>query len=278
MIVIIMEKRLKMINCKQIAADRKELIKKRVDAMNIKPSLAVIQVGDDAASNAYIKGKKADCEDVGINIEHYRFEEDGDEVDILYLIDRLNNDKSIHGIIVQLPLPKSMNKKKILDAIADEKDVDGFKHNSKFTPCTPLGVLSILDTIGANVDGKICCVVGRGEVGKPMVDLLTQNNATVIWCNSHTNEYTLSQLIGISDIIISATGKAGLIKDVPYGKTVIDVGITRGEDGKLHGDVDASNYSDNALITPVPGGVGLMTRVSLLENVVYAAELMSKPS
>lgn len=267
-----------MINCKQIATNRKELIKKRVDAMNFKPSLAVIQVGDDPASNSYIKGKKADCKEVGINIKHYRFEEDRDEADILYLIDRLNNDNSVHGIIVQLPLPKSMNKGKILDTIADEKDVDGFKHNSKFTPCTPMGVMSILNSIGANVDGKVCCVIGRGEVGRPMVDLLTKHNATVIWCNSHTNKNILNHMIEFADITISATGKVGLIKNVPYGKIVIDVGITRGEDGKLHGDVDVSNYSDNALITPVPGGVGLMTRVALLENVVYAAELVSKTS
>lgn len=261
-----------MINCKQIAANRKNALKKRVSALKNKPTLAVIQVGSDAASNSYIKGKKADCEEVGINILHYQFEEDRDEVDILCLIGMLNNDESVNGIIVQLPLPNSMNKDKILNTISDNKDVDGFKHNSQFIPCTPMGVMSILDAIGASVDGKLCCVVGRGEVGKPMVDLLTKHNATVVWCNSHTNEYMFEQLICLSDITIAATGKAGLIKNVPYGKTVIDVGITRGEDGKLYGDVDKNNYSDNALITPVPGGVGLMTRVSLLENVVHAAE------
>lgn len=262
-----------MINCKQIAEERKAAIKHRIESMDITPTLAVIQVGNDAASNSYIKGKKIDCEEVGINLVHYQFEDDRDEVDILYLIERLNRDLDVHGIIVQLPLPQQMNKDKILGSINPEKCVDGCCGN-KFTPCTPLGVLSILDNIGANVDGKLCCVIGRGNVGRSMVDLLIKHNATVVWCNSYTNEYMLNQLIGISDITISATGKAGLIKDVPYGKTVIDVGIVRSEDGKLHGDVDPSNYTETALITPVPGGVGLMTRIALLENVVHAVELM----
>lgn len=259
-----------MINCKQIAAEHKTRIKELLESTGCVPTLAVIQVGDNAASNSYIKGKKADCEEVGISMQHYQFEEDRDETDVLYLINKLNNDKNVDGIIVQLPLPAHMDKDKILNSIVDEKDVDGFKHNSKFVPCTPMGVMTILQEMNIDVDGKVCCVIGRGEVGKPMVELLTKYNATVIWCNSHTNKYLLDRMINVANVIISTAGQAGLIQNVPYGKVVIDVGISRVEDGKLYGDVDKSNYSDDALITPVPGGVGLMTRVSLLENVIKA--------
>lgn len=261
-----------MIDCKKIASQHKSYIKELLQSIEYIPTLAVIQVGNNAASNSYIKGKKSDCEEVGINFVHYKFEEDCQDHDILNLIDQLNLDENINGIIVQMPLPEHMDKERILCSIADGKDVDGFKPNSKFTPCTPMGVMTILQEIGIDVDGEVCCVIGRGEVGRPMVNLLAQHNATVIWCNSHTNKYLLDRMIDSANIIISATGQAGLIQNVPNYKVVIDVGISRGEDGKLYGDVDKSNYSEDALITSVPGGVGLMTRVSLLENVVSAAK------
>ena len=259
-----------MINCKEIASSYKQKLKDHIDDNNLHVGLAVIQVGDNPASNSYIKGKKSDCEEVGIKFAHFHYDESVSTKEIVELIKSLNTNDEINGIIVQLPLPEHLNQKEILNSIADEKDVDGFKESSKFIPCTPKGVMMILDNLGRSVDGKICCVIGRGEVGKPMVDLLTKHNATVIWCNSHTDKTDLYALISVADIIISATGKIGLIKHVIGDKIVIDVGISRGEDGKLYGDVDKSCYDDSALITPVPGGVGLMTRVALLENTIFA--------
>lgn len=260
-----------MIDCKTIAAERKKLIRDRVDSIGYPIELLVIQVGDDPASNSYIKGKKADCEEVGIVFHHMHYDWKITTERITKYIQEANHDPRICGIIVQLPLPAHLDKTKILNTIADEKDVDGFKPTSKFIPCTPLGIKTILDSIGVDVDRKICCVIGRGGVGKPMVDLLTKNNATVIWCNSHTPAAELKRLVKLSDIVISATGISSLIKEVRDDQIVIDVGITRGEDGKLYGDVDKSCYSDDKLITPVPGGVGLMTRVELLENTIDAA-------
>jgi len=259
-----------MINCKEIANRYKEELKEHIQANNLNVGLAVIQVGDNPASNSYIKGKKNDCEEVGIKFAHFHYDNSVDTDEIIRLIKSLNSNDEINGIIVQLPLPEHLDKDAILNSIVDDKDVDGFKPNSKFIPCTPKGVMMILDSLGRSVDGKVCCVIGRGEVGKPMVDLLTKNNATVIWCNSHTDKVDLYALISIADIVISATGKIGLIKHVIDEKIIIDVGISRGEDGRLYGDVDKSNYSDSALITPVPGGVGLMTRVALLENTIFA--------
>lgn len=265
-----------MINCKEIASFCKNNIKKEIEENNLKPTLAVIQVGNDPASNSYIKGKKSDCEEVGIDCLHYHLAEDNETWQVMDLIRELNSTPSVHGIIVQLPLPKHMNKDEILNTVVLNKDVDGFRYGSPYTPCTPKGVMSILDNIGVNVDGKICCVIGRGEVGKPMVDLLTKHNATVIWCNSHTPQDDLEFYIASAEIVISAVGKPGIVKNYCDGKIFIDVGITRGEDGKLHGDVDQCNYSEEALITPVPGGVGLMTRVSLLENVLNASKTLDK--
>lgn len=259
-----------MIDCRSIAANRKMMIGDRIADLNIPVGLLVIQVGNNPASNSYIKGKRADCEEVGIVFHHMHYDTDVTTETIIEFIELVNQVPDIHGIIVQLPLPPHLDKEKILNTIADEKDVDGFKSTSKFTPCTPLGIKTILNSIGVNVDGKVCCVIGRGEVGRPMVDLLTKNNATVIWCNSHTYEDDMKFLVQTSDIVISATGVPSLIKHID-DQVVIDVGITRGEDGKLYGDVDKCCYGDDKLITPVPGGVGLMTRVALLENTLEAA-------
>ena len=261
-----------MINCKEISNKYKNELKEYIKSNKLNIGLAVIQVGNDPASNSYIKGKRTDCEEVGIKFRHIHYDDAVETNEIIEMIESLNTNDDISGIIVQLPLPRHLNQDKILNSIADEKDVDGFKSYSKFVSCTPGGIMMILKYINIDVDGKVCCVIGRGHVGRPMVDLLTRHNATVIWCNSHTNSSTLKHMIESSDIIISATGKAGLINNVPSGKIVIDVGISRGEDGKLYGDVAKDCYNDTALITPVPGGVGLMTRVALLKNVVMAAE------
>jgi len=258
-----------MIDCKTIAAERKKYLKEYIEQNNKNLCLMVIQVGNDPASNSYIRGKKQDCEEVGIEFLHKRFDISVTTEEIIRVIKAANFSPLVNGIIVQLPLPPHLDKDSILNAVADSKDVDGFKHNSGFTPCTPKGVMTILDHLNYDVDGQLCCVIGRGEVGKPMVDLLTKHNATVLWCNSHTKAFDLEGYILAADVIISATGKPQLIKKIRDDQIVIDVGICRGEDGKLCGDVDKSCYGDQMLITPVPGGVGLMTRVALLENLVY---------
>lgn len=258
-----------MIDCKTIAAKHKRMLREYIQCNELDIGLAVIQVGDNPASNSYIKGKRADCEEVGVRFEHYRLSEDKTTLDVLALIRKLNAHTRTNGIIVQLPLPAHMDMDKIIRAIAEEKDVDGFKEDSKFTPCTPLGVMMILESLDCDVEGKVCCVIGRGDVGKPMVDLLTSHDATVVWCNSKTPYTTLKRLCAGSDIIISAVGKPGLIAEVSNHQVAIDVGISRGADGKLYGDVSKAIYNEEANITPVPGGVGLMTRVALLENTVY---------
>lgn len=260
-----------MIDCKKIAKERKERLKNYIRENNWTGKLAAIQVGDDPASNAYIRGKRKDCEEVGIEFELSWHSENVTDDILINDILRLNLDNNVKGVIVQLPLPTHLSRDKILSYIRPNKDVDGFFSYSPFTPCTPKAVMTILEELGVDVDGKVCCVVGRGMVGKPMVDILTKNNATVFWANSHTPHDMLMSMVAYSDIVITATGVAGLFKDPLIGRDqlVIDVGITRGEDGCLYGDVDKSCYSNLRHITPVPGGVGLMTRVALLENVVY---------
>ena len=258
-----------MIDCKKIAKKHKDELKSYIKTNNWTGALAVLQVGEDPASNSYIKGKRADCEEVGITFNHYQYDDNVTTDMLIDDIQELNNDPYIKGIIVQLPLPKHLDVDLILNSIVDEKDVDGFKHTSKFDPCTPKGVMMVLDHLKINVDGQICCVIGRGFVGKPMVELLTKRNATIFWCNSHTSPTKMRVLTGMSRVVVTATGQAGLIKYVNPGVAVIDVGISRGEDGKLYGDVDRSCYDEDKFITPVPGGVGLMTRVALLENVVH---------
>ena len=261
-----------MIDCKIIAKAHKQQLKSYIKANHWTGSLAVLQVGEDPASNSYIKGKRDDCEEVGIGFNHYHYDDDVSTQMLIDDIKELNNDPLIKGIIVQLPLPEHIDVDLVLNSIADEKDVDGFKHTSKFDPCTPKGVMMILDDLNINVDGQVCCVIGRGFVGKPMVDLLTRRNATIFWCNSHTSPTKMHVLMNMSRVVVTATGKPGLIKRVNHGVVVIDVGISRGAEGKLYGDVDRECYDQDKLITPVPGGVGLMTRVALLENVVYGSK------
>lgn len=257
-----------MIDCKTIAADRKNYIKEYIKQNHMDLCLMVIQVGDDSASNSYIRGKMQDCLEVGIRFIHKHFDLSATTNEIIRTIHDANESVLVNGILVQLPLPSYLDKDRIINSIADSKDVDGFKHNSIFTPCTPKGVMSILEYLHYNVDGKLCCVIGRGDVGKPMVDLLTKHNATVLWCNSHTKDTDLEKYVLAADVVISATGKPQLIKKVRNDQIIIDVGICRGEDGKLCGDVDKSCYGDHMQITPVPCGVGLMTRVALLENLL----------
>lgn len=281
-----------MIDVKTIAAKRKALLKEYVEKTRLnefgQKTIRVIQYGDDPASNAYIKGKKADCEEIGIgcdilklpineniSAEQNRFVEDK--------IYSWSSDPNTLGIILQKPAPKySEYLDEFITVDALGKDLDGALADSKYTPCTAVGVKILLDELGFNPDGKLCMVVGRGDIaGRPVAEMLEKMNATVIRCNSHTKLDIMSDLLYKCDLLVSATGVPGLFgrkvqRNVDFlgSKSIgIDIGIHRGEDGKLKGDISKTLYADDKRITPVPGGMGLMTRVGLLENAVYGPEL-----
>ena len=273
------------INGKQIAADIKEELKAQTADMKIKgiqPCLAVIQVGDDPASTVYVNNKKKACTYIGIESRAFHLEEDAGEQDLLELIDRLNRDDTVHGILVQLPVPDHMDEKKIIRAISPKKDVDGFHPQSVgalsigekgFVSCTPAGIIQLLKRSGISIEGKEAVVVGRSNiVGKPMAMLLLRENATVTVCHSRTRD--LPAICRRADILVAAIGKPEFFDDtyIKEGACVIDVGIHRKADGKLCGDVNFDRVSALAsAITPVPGGVGPMTIAMLMVNVVQAA-------
>ena len=259
---------------KNIRLELKEELKKCV----IRPCLAVIQVGDDEASNVYINSKAKACEDVGIYFKHIKFSENILERKIVNKILELNNDEYVDGIIIQLPLPSKFDENKYLNLISKNKDVDGltdinggklFKGNSSLVPCTPLGIMNLLKKYDIKIEGKHAVIVGRSNlVSKPLAMMLLNNNATVTICHSKTID--LAKYTKDADILISATGVKHLITDdmVKDGSVVVDVGITR-IDGKLYGDVDFDNvFKKASYITPVPGGVGPMTVAMLLTNVI----------
>jgi len=262
--------------CKEFVAQRKHAIMKTIQNHKLNPSLCIIQVGDNFASNKYVAGKIKDCEEVGIKPTLFKVEEDIEEDTLIKIIENAN--KKCDGVIVQLPLPKHISVEKVQAAIDDDKDVDGFKVTSKFTPCTPLGVYNLLSEV-TYWTGKNVVVLGRSKiVGQPMVNLIIEKtNATVTCCNSYTQN--LENILRKADIIISAVGKPKFItKDmIKEGAIIVDVGINQDEDGKMCGDVDYDNVKDLcSFITPVPGGVGLITRVTLLENVILSHKLTQK--
>jgi len=246
------------------------------------PGLATVQVGDDPASRIYIRNKAKACAEAGVSSIHHDLPADSSEGDVLQLIERLNRDTKVHGLIVQLPLPKHLDAKRISQAIAVEKDVDGFNWRNLgalvegapgIVPCTPCAVMTMLDTIKIPVAGRHAVVVGRSNiVGKPVALLLIARGATVTVCNSRTAD--LGAVTRQADILVVATGKAGLITRtmVKPGAVVIDVGINRLPTGKIVGDVAFDEVKEVAgWITPVPGGVGPMTVAMLVENTVNAA-------
>ncbi len=253
-----------------------ELKKKGIDGC-----LAVIQVGNDPASSVYVRNKKKACEYVGIKSLSYELAEETTEDEILKLIENLNADASVNGILCQLPLPKHIDEDKVIDAIDPKKDVDGFSPQSVgamvigksgFLPCTPAGIIQLLKRSNIDIDGKSCVVVGRSNiVGKPMSLLMLRENATVTVCHSHTKD--LKDVCKNADILIVAIGKPKFI-DASYvkdGAVVIDVGIHRNAENKLCGDVDFDSVVSKAShITPVPGGVGPMTIAMLMSNCVEA--------
>lgn len=284
-----------MINVKAIAEKRKALLKEIVAAdprFRVQNTIRVMQFGEDPASCAYICGKVKDCEEIGLKCEVERIPIANTRAEIVeqrshvkYLLHCWTMDSKTLGIIVQQPVPGYMENFPFATYIQDTEDLDGIckEYGSEFTPCTAVGVKIILDEIGFNPSGKICMVVGRGDIaGRPIAEMLENMDATVIRCNSHTSPSTIGYFLGKADLLVSAVGKQGLFGNKvtenttrigQLGNIAIDVGISRGEEGKLHGDISKRFYSDDAMITPVPGGVGLMTRVGLLENAVYGPYL-----
>lgn len=261
------------IDCKSIAQDIKNKIKNVIAEDDYAPILHIYQVGDNPASNAYVRGKLHDCEEVGIEAELIKLSENITEDELNNKILEDYNWEYVNGIIVQLPLPKHIDPKNI--CIPDELDVDGFNSTSKFQPCTPLGVIKIFDSIGYNLDGKNVLVCGQSDiVGRPLADMLIGRHCNVISVNSTGSAMKATALeFEMVDVIISAVGKRNFITpfDIDRVKVCIDVGINYDENGKQHGDcADAVYDVDGIKVTPRIGGVGLMTRAMLLYNVCVA--------
>lgn len=290
------------IDCKKIREDRiKELKKKNLKGCTV----AFVQVGDNPASNVYVRNKIKLCEEVGIEVEHYKLSENTTEEQLLTAIEMLNKCSIITGIMVQLPLPKHIDENKVINAIDPNKDIDGFHHTNKgklmngdesaIIPCTPKGVMTILDKEGIDLKGKNVVVVGRSNiVGKPLVNLLINKGATVTCCNSSTNKDVLWKQIINCDIFITAIGQVkyfnknffkkskdselqlGICRTLLGNMICIDVGINRDEEGKLCGDIDRELYPCFKRVTSVPNGVGITTVMSVIENIVHLYERNKK--
>lgn len=274
------------IDGKEVSAAVRENIKNEVTALKeqgITPGLAVIIVGSDPASRVYVNNKKKGCEQVGMSSFEYALPEETTTEELLALIEKLNNDADVHGILCQLPVPKHIDEEKVLNAISPDKDVDAFHPvncgkvmtgDYRFAPCTPAGMVEMLKHYNIDIAGKHCVIIGRSNiVGKPMAMLMLKHNATVTVCHSRTQN--LAELAKQADILVAAVGRpkfvtADMVKD---GAVVLDVGINRMADGKLCGDVDFDAVCEKtSYITPVPGGVGPMTITMLLKNTLEAAK------
>ncbi len=256
---------------KDFVKKRKEELKEEISKINKTISFLIIQVNDDEASNAYVKGKIKDASEVGINAILKRYPTSITEEELLKEIDKTNNDQNIYGIIVQMPLPKHIDEKKVSLAISIKKDIDGFHPMSLFTPCTPKGIISYLDEENFNYDSKNALVIGRSHiVGRPIAELLLNRNCNVTITHSHTKSDDLRRYVKNADLIVVAIGKTYFLdKTYEYKNDayIIDVGINRTGDG-LKGDCKPS--LPVKLQTPVPKGVGLLTRLSLIENILEA--------
>ena len=277
----------KLISGKEISLSVKERVAEEVKDLKkngIEPCLAVILVGDDPASKVYVNNKKKACEFCGIRSLEYLLPADASQEELNSLVEKLNSDESVNGILCQLPLPSHLDEKEVLNLIKPEKDVDAFHPENvghimigdfNFLPCTPAGIMEMLKYENIGLDGKNCVIIGRSNiVGKPMAMLMLKENATVTVCHSHTKN--LKEVVARADVVVAAVGKAkfvtaDMIKD---GAVIIDVGINRCEDGKLYGDVDFEACKEKAsYITPVPGGVGPMTIATLMQNTVTSAKI-----
>lgn len=276
----------KIIDGKAIASAVKEHVRAEIECDKIKAGLAVVIVGDDPASRVYVNNKKKACELCGIQSYEYALPADTSPEQLLELVDTLNADKNVNGILVQLPLPDHLDEKAVLERISPLKDVDAFHEsnvgkimigNYAFLPCTPAGCMELIHSTGVDVAGKECVVIGRSNiVGKPMAMLLLHENGTVTICHSKTKN--LAEVCRRADILVAAVGRpnfvtADMVKD---GAVVIDVGINRLDNGKLCGDVKFDEVSEKAAyITPVPGGVGPMTIAMLMKNTLTAARIQN---
>ena len=278
-----------LINGKVVSASVKARIKDEVALLkekNIEVGLAVVIVGNNPASRVYVNAKKKACEETGMNSYEYALDENTTQNELVELVEKLNNDDKVNGILVQLPLPKHIDEKIIINAINPDKDVDAFHPvnvgnimigDYSFLPCTPAGVMELIKSTGVSISGKECVVVGRSNiVGKPMSMLLLHESGTVTICHSRTKD--LAECCRKADILVAAVGAPNLIKGdmVKEGAVVIDVGMNRLENGKLCGDVDFEDVKDKAgFITPVPGGVGPMTIAMLMQNTLTSAKIKS---
>ncbi|MGC6584506.1 bifunctional methylenetetrahydrofolate dehydrogenase/methenyltetrahydrofolate cyclohydrolase FolD [Paenibacillus sp. Dod16] len=277
------------ISGKQISEEIRKGIALEVEQLskqNLRPGLAVVLVGDDPASHVYVRNKEKACQDLGFYSEVHRLSAESSQEEVLALVDKLNAQESIHGILVQLPLPKHIHEKAVIDAIAVEKDVDGFHPvnvgnlvigDDSLLPCTPAGVIEMIKRTGIEIAGKHAVVIGRSNiVGKPVSLLLQRENATVTMCHSRTGN--MAEIARQADILVVAIGRANMI-DASYvkpGAVVIDVGMNRLENGKLAGDVDFESVKEvSGPITPVPGGVGPMTITMLMQNTLIAAKRLN---
>ncbi len=268
---------------KALAAKIKENVLAEVHTLPRKPGLAVVLVGDDPASAVYVRNKEKDCDECGFNHFDHRLPAETTEEELLALVAELNADETVDGILVQLPLPRRLDEKKVLKAISPAKDVDAFHPENagallqgvpQFLPCTPAGVMALLDEYHIDIAGKHCVVVGRSNiVGKPMALLLLGRDGTVTVCHSKTPD--LAGECRKADILVAAVGRVGLITAdmVKEGAVVIDVAMNHNEQGKLCGDVTADVAEKAAYLTPVPGGVGPMTRAILMQNTLTAAKI-----
>lgn len=268
---------------KALAAKCKEEVKKEAASLARTPGLAVIIVGNNPASRVYVNSKRKDCEECGFLSEEYALPEETTQEELISLIQQLNERADIDGILCQLPLPQGIDEEAVLMAISPDKDVDGFHPMNMgallvgkegFLPCTPYGIMEILDEYGIDPKGKQCVVIGRSNiVGKPMALLLLQRHGTVTICHSRTKN--LAEVCRSADILVAAVGKVNIVTAdmVKPGAVVIDVAMNRNEAGKLCGDVDYAGAKEVAsAITPVPGGVGPMTRAMLMKNTLLAAK------
>lgn len=274
------------IDGKKISQEIKDELKEKVAAMakeGKKVALAVIQVGNDPASSVYVRNKKKACEYIGIESLSYELPEETTEEELVALIEKLNADTKVNGILVQLPLPKQINEEKIIQTISPDKDVDGFHMQNVgalctggkgYVSCTPLGIITLLKRSGIEIAGKRCVVMGRSNiVGKPMAMLLLRENGTVTICHSKTQD--MKEITKQADILVVAIGRPKFVDEtyVKEGAVVIDVGIHRNAENKLCGDVDFDKVAPHtSAITPVPGGVGPMTIAMLMNNCVSSVE------
>ena len=276
-----------LIDGKAVAREIRQSVRERARAFleknGVRPKLAVVLAGNHPASEVYVANKQKACGWVGIESEVVRFPADVSEGTLLSAIDGLNRDRTVNGILVQLPLPAHVDAKRILNAISPDKDADGvhpinagslLQGRAELEPCTPSGCMELIRRTGTRLDGARAVVIGRSNiVGKPVALMLMRENATVTVCHSHTRE--LNEIVRAADVVVSATGQPGILRGemLKKGAVVIDVGITRQADGTLAGDADFESVSKAAgYVTPVPGGVGPMTIAMLLKNTMIAAE------